>query len=82
MQNYTEALRSEILQVAHHGAKGGTEELYRAADPLYVLWPSGSNTFNTYKTASNNTWLLNESRMKQLWAARSDIITLPLPLDD
>ena len=82
VQNYTGALRCDILQVAHHGAKGGTEALYRAADPLYVLWPSGSTAFNTYKTASNNTWLLNESRMKRLWTARSDMITLPLPLDD
>lgn len=81
VRSYTDALRCESVQVSHHGYAGGTEELYRAADPLYVLWPSGSTTFNNYKNASNNTWLLQESRMQQLWVARGDIVTLPLPIE-
>ncbi len=80
VQNYDAALRCDILQVSHHGYQGGTEELYRAVDPRYVLWPSGSSTFINYQNASNNTWLLNESNMQQLWVARSDIVTLPLPI--
>lgn len=79
---YPQALQCDILQVSHHGYQGGTEELYRAVDPLYVLWPSGSSTYNTGKNGSNNTWLLNESHMRQLWVARDDIYTLRLPISD
>ena len=80
VSNYADALKCDILQVAHHGYQGGTEELYRAVDPLYVLWPSGSKTYASYHSAANNTWLLNGSNMKQLWVAEDDIYTLPLPI--
>lgn len=79
---YDEALKCDILQVSHHGYTGGTEELYRAVDPAYVLWPSGSDTFNRYKDATNNRWLLNESNMRKLWVARAEIHTLMLPVTD
>lgn len=77
---YGEALRSHIVQMSHHGYAGATEELYRAVDPLYVLWPSGSTTYERYKTASHNRWLLNDSRMERLWLAEDGIHTLPLPI--
>ena len=77
---YDDALRCDIVQMSHHGYQGATEELYRAVDPLYVLWPSGSTTYERYKTSSNNTWLLNESRMERLWLAEDKIQTLPLPI--
>jgi len=77
---YDGALRSDIVQMSHHGYQGATEELYRAVDPLYVLWPSGSTTYERYKTASNNTWLLQESHMERLWLAEDKIQTLPLPI--
>lgn len=77
---YDEALQCQILQMSHHGYQGGTEELYQAVDPLYVLWPSGTNTYNNYRNAANNTWLMNESRMQQMWLAGDDIQTLALPI--
>ena len=79
---YEDALKCDILQVSHHGYAGGTEGLYRMVDPVYVLWPSGSDTFSKYKDAANNYWLLNESNMRRLWVAEDDIHTLTLPIQD
>ena len=79
---YDEALRCDIVQMSHHGYAGATEELYREVDPLYVLWPSGSTTYERYQTAGNNVWLINESRMKQLWLAEDKVQTLLLPVEE
>lgn len=78
---YNEALQCDIVQMSHHGYAGATEELYRAVDPRYVLWPSGSTTYERYKTAGNNVWLMNESRMERLWLAEDKIQTIRLPID-
>ena len=32
-------LKCDIMQVAHHGYTGASDELYRAVDPEIVLWP-------------------------------------------
>ena len=77
---YDEALKCDIVQMSHHGYAGATEELYQAVDPLYVLWPSGSTTYEKYQTAGNNVWLMTQSRMKRLWLAKDMIQTIMLPI--
>ena len=32
-------LKCDFLQVGHHGYGGGSQSLYSAADPTYLLWP-------------------------------------------
>jgi hypothetical protein len=32
-------LKSDILQVVHHGSNGGSEEFYNAVDPSICFWP-------------------------------------------
>ena len=62
-------LKSDIVQVAHHGQAGATEELYKLIDPKICLWPtptwlwnndagSGENTGN-WKTFETRQWLEN-----------------------
>lgn len=34
-----EELRCDIMQVAHHGYTGASDQLYRAIDPEVILWP-------------------------------------------
>lgn len=62
-------LKSDIVQVAHHGQAGATEELYKLIDPKICLWPtptwlwnndagSGENTGN-WKTFETRQWLKN-----------------------
>ncbi|MGP1589240.1 MAG: ComEC/Rec2 family competence protein [Oribacterium sp.] len=35
-----EALRADIVQMAHHGQHGGSPAFYQAVSPEYVLWPT------------------------------------------
>ncbi len=62
-------LKSDIVQVAHHGQAGATEELYKLINPKICLWPtptwlwnndagSGENTGN-WKTFETRQWLEN-----------------------
>ena len=50
---YKEALKSDILQVAHHGyGDTGAEEVYTYSDPTIVFWPVYSYHYYT----SDNYW--------------------------
>lgn len=40
LENQKEKLKSDIVQVAHHGQAGATEELYKAVNPKICLWPT------------------------------------------
>ena len=64
-----EKLKSDIVQVAHHGQAGATEELYKIINPQICLWPtptwlwnndagSGENT-GEWKTFETRKWLEN-----------------------
>lgn len=37
--NYGEAIKSDILQLAHHGSNGGELTLYQTVDPDICIWP-------------------------------------------
>lgn len=39
VERFGELLRSDVVQVAHHGYWGGTKEVYDAIRPAIVLWP-------------------------------------------
>lgn len=38
--NQKDKLKSDIVQMAHHGQAGATEELYKAVNPTICLWPT------------------------------------------
>src|SRR5699024_1992358 len=40
LQNQKEKLKADIVQMAHHGQAGVTEEVYQAIDPKICLWPT------------------------------------------
>lgn len=47
MENFGSYVKSDYLQLAHHGwANGGSWELYRAVDPTVVFWPTTTEGFN------------------------------------
>jgi len=37
---YRDRLKSDYVQIAHHGQQGVSEEVYRAIAPMYCLWPT------------------------------------------
>lgn len=46
MHTYGSHLRSDILQVSHHGLVGGDKDLYMAADPEICFWPVSEAVFS------------------------------------
>ena len=43
VKRYSTALKSDILQAAHHGNQGATKAFYDAVKPTVVLWPTSKN---------------------------------------
>ncbi len=83
---YGTYLKSDFVQVSHHGlnddrpeAQNGTEEIYGLINPAYALWPSGNKRFNQYKTAPENAYLLTQLSVKKVFVAGTTNTTLILP---
>ncbi len=57
---YTDYLKSDILQLAHHGLIGGDKTLYQYIDPEYCLWATSQERFEgNYDT--NKDGVINAS---------------------
>ena len=74
------ALKSDIVQMAHHGGIGGTEAIYKAIDAEIGLFTTSDELLPVYisKWAYNNT-AVNKLNMKEYWNADSRIKTWNLP---
>ena len=50
-------LKSDIVQVAHHGVNGVISEVYNVADPTLLLWPTSQKNYNSWTNgkAGGNT---------------------------
>ncbi len=55
------ALKSDIVQMAHHGQNGVSEEVYQAISPSICLWPTPTwlweNAGVSYKTPTTKSWM-------------------------
>lgn len=57
MEMYDTALKSDIVQVAHHGYDGASLEIYRQADPAMLLWPAQQSEVDSQtRDANSKTW--------------------------
>ena len=87
---YGSALKSDIMQQAHHGYWAGSVALYQAIDPTVVLWPSPAHwyydLYNGRWGNSSNKWITMESenvRQIILGAVETRTLTLPhTPVDE
>lgn len=56
-----EALKSDMVQMAHHGQNGVGENVYQAIDPEICLWPTPQwlwdNADGKYKTDETKAWV-------------------------
>ena len=51
---YGSTLKSDIMQIAHHGYSGGSTSLYQKIAPQYTLWPTSQECFNQRTTGGGN----------------------------
>lgn len=57
---YGDYLKSDILQLAHHGLIGGDKELYQFIDPAVCFWATTEDRFNGTYTGEKYHWCLGE----------------------
>lgn len=60
MHTYGDYLKSDILQVTHHGLIGGDKGLYQQIDPEICLWSSKEERFLGRNSKSRYQWCLGE----------------------
>lgn len=65
LKNQKEKLKSNIVQMAHHGQNGATEELYKAIEPQIAMWPTPDWLWNNDNGKGEDTgpWKTKETRM-------------------
>lgn len=67
LQSQKEKLKADVVQVAHHGQSGATEELYQAINPSVAMWPTpkwlwendngGGEDSGPWKTKETRNWM-------------------------
>ena len=81
---YFNDMKSDVVQVIHHGYQGGNASFYSSVDPLTVFWPLGMKNYEIggtdstpMKTWSYSAWLFSEeSKVQKIYVAGSDVTTL------
>ncbi len=56
VDQYGAYLKSDILQVPHHGCSGTTQEIILAADPEQVIYTTSQRFFQEWTTHSSRGW--------------------------
>ena len=85
LNKHNEELKSDYVQMAHHGQNGATFELYKNIEPLYCLWPTpewlwnndSGNGYNTgpFKTVEVRGWM-EQLNVKENYIEKDGDITL------
>ena len=57
---YGDYLKSDILQVTHHGLIGGDKELYELIDPEICFWATSEERFSGRRANERYQWCLGE----------------------
>ena len=81
---YGKALKSDFMQVAHHGLNsGGTiKTLYQKIDAKYILYPAPLSWYQQNINATANIYLASGSAtVKQIFVSGAQTVTLYLPYD-
>lgn len=83
---YGKALASDIVQVAHHGAHGGSVELYENIDMKVALWPLGVWDYYNYgghgrKSETWNAYFYSSQKMMEIILAGHSERTITLPYE-
>ena len=83
---YGKTLKCDFLQVAHHGAPGGTYNTNKLLDPVIVMWPLGEYDYfgvGKYNRSREdyNKYFFDSTTVRQIIVAGRKIVTLPLPYE-
>ena len=87
LKYHLEDLKSDYVQMAHHGQNGATYELYKEISPHYCLWPTpdwlwdndngGGYNSGSWKTLETRKWMENLN-VKENYVEKDGDITLKI----
>lgn len=87
IKNQGKNLKADIVQVAHHGQAGATEELYNLVKPQICLWPTTAAIWNNnaygqedsgpWKTKETRNWM-NKLNVKMNYVAKDGNCTIKI----
>lgn len=79
-------LKSDIVQVSHHGYDGATQKIYNYLSPTILLWPTDRNSFNNQTSGKGQQfyqtvdyYIARNLGVKEIFVAGDGSVTLPLP---
>lgn len=83
---YGTALKSDIVQVAHHGAPGGSVALYKLIDMKVALWPLGVWDYYNFggqgrKSDDRNQYFYTSDKMMEIILSGHSVRTITLPYE-
>ena len=85
-KRYGRYLKSDIVQVAHHGNIGATSGVYDCIDPTVALWPTSANLFKdlidgigNQRHFTVNYHLYKELHVKENYTNGENTVTLTIP---
>ncbi len=78
--NYGSYLKSDILQMAHHG-QNGTVQYYSLVNPTYALIPISHVDTNRVTFNDANKWLINSKNLRQFIVFWGQNVTIPIPFN-
>lgn len=76
---YGNYLKSDMMQLAHHGYNGATKQIYQTIDPVVGLWPSNPTAIPSNSNFEYNKWLIENQTTKELLVSGYYEFVLPLP---
>lgn len=76
---YDKYLKSDIVQLAHHGSSFGVKDTYTLVNPQVVLWPAGEHNSEILHALDDNLFWRNNLKVKEEIYAGSSIRTINLP---
>lgn len=71
---YGNYLKSDIVQVAHHGGEGGTAQIYTLIDAATALFTTSDELMPIYLADAHNAHLVGKTNLKE-WINAADRIT-------
>ena len=77
-KHYDAYLKSDILQMAHHGINHSVD-FYSAVDPTYVILPLSHAWFEVLNQGDGNIWLRDSKNVRQIIEFSSQSVSIPLP---
>lgn len=73
-----DTLTCEILQVGHHGYWGGSDRLYRTADPEVLLWPCPDFWYHVATGWACNQYLVTSEKIRTTYLSGRQEVTLDM----